>query len=52
MPVTWGVLHWTELDGLPAALAIFVIVILVLRLILSFGGEAWAFVIAVGASFS
>jgi hypothetical protein len=36
---TWGVLHWTELDGLLTGLAVFVVAFLILRLILSISGD-------------
>lgn len=43
---TWGLLHWTELDGLLTGLAVFVVAFLILRLILSVKSEIWALLVA------
>ena len=48
---TWGMLHWTELDGLGAGLAVFMVAFLILRLILSINGEIWAWLIAMAPPF-
>lgn len=41
-PATWGILLWTGLDGFRAALVVFIVAFLLLRLILSFDSAAWA----------
>jgi hypothetical protein len=48
---TWGMLHWTELDGLRSGLAVFVVAFLVLRLILSINGDIWVLIFSLATGF-